>query len=38
LVVFAFFTLVVFKTETFRTNHLDAFGLLVLAVYFMFKK
>src|SRR5690606_34974857 len=38
LVVFAIFTLVVFKTETFRTNHVIAFVCLVLAVYFMFKK
>lgn len=38
LVVFAAFTLIVFKTETFRTNHIIAFALLVLAVYFMFKK
>lgn len=38
LVVFAIFTLVVFKTETFRTNHVIAFIFLILAVYFMFKK
>lgn len=38
LVVFAAFTLIVFKTESFRTNHIIAFALLVLAVYFMFKK
>lgn len=38
LVVFSVFTLVVFKTETFRVNHLIGFGLLVLAVYFIFKK
>lgn len=38
LVVFAIFTLLVFKTETFRLNHLISFGFLVLAVYFMFKK
>jgi len=38
LVVFAIFTLLVFKTETFRTNHIIAFIFLVLAVYFMFKK
>lgn len=37
LVVFAVFTLVFFKTETFRYNHLIAFALLILAVYFMFK-
>jgi uncharacterized protein len=38
LVVFAVFTLVVFKTETFRLNHVIAFIFLVLAVFFMFKK
>ncbi len=38
LVVFAVFTLLVFKTETFRINHLYSFICLVLAVYFMFKK
>lgn len=38
LLVFAIFTLVVFKTETFRTNHIIAFVCLILAVYFMFKK
>ena len=38
LVVFAIFTLLVFKTETFRMNHLFAFIFLILAVYFMFKK
>ena len=38
LLVFAAFTVIVFKTETFRANHVIAFVLLVLAVYFMFKK
>lgn len=38
LVVFAIFTLLVFKTETFRVNHIISFIFLVLAVYFMFKK
>jgi hypothetical protein len=38
LVVFAVFTLLVFKTETFRVNHLISFVFLILAVYFMFKK
>lgn len=38
LVVFAVFTLIVFKTETFRSNHIFAFLFLILAVYFMFKK
>lgn len=38
LSVFAVFTLLVFKTESFRTNHIIAFIFLILAVYFMFKK
>jgi uncharacterized protein (DUF486 family) len=38
LVVFTIFALLVFKNETLRMNHLIAFGLLVLAVYFIFKK
>ena len=38
LVVFACFTLLVFKTESFRLNHLLSFLFLILAVYFMFKK
>lgn len=38
LVVFAIFTLIVFKTESFRLNHLISFAFIILAVYFMFKK
>ncbi|PHQ30210.1 DMT family protein [Leeuwenhoekiella nanhaiensis] len=38
LVVFAIFTLLVFKTETFRLNHIISFLFLIGAVYFMFKK
>lgn len=38
LVVFVVFTLIVFKTETFRINHIISFLFLILAVYFMFKK
>jgi len=38
LVIFMGFTLLVFKTETFRTNHIIGFIFLVLAVYFIFKK
>jgi uncharacterized protein (DUF486 family) len=38
LVVFTVFTLVFFKTETFKFNHIIGFVFLVLAVYFMFKK
>lgn len=38
LIVFAVFTIVLFKTESFRTNHIIAFIFLILAVYFAFKK
>jgi len=38
LIVFAFFTTLVFKNESFRLNHLIGFGFLILAVYFIFKK
>lgn len=38
LIVFTIFTLLLFKTETFRWNHLIGFIFLVLAVYFIFKK
>lgn len=38
LAVFFIFTLVVFKTENFRPNHIISFAFLVLAVYFAFKK
>jgi uncharacterized protein (DUF486 family) len=35
--VFVVFTLLFFKTETFRMNHLIGFVFLILAVYFIFK-
>jgi hypothetical protein len=38
LVVFTVFTLIFFKSETLKLNHLIGFGFLVLAVYFIFKK
>lgn len=38
LIIFMVFTLVFFKNETLRLNHLIGFGFLVLAVYFIFKK
>ncbi|WP_033916456.1 DMT family protein [Campylobacter sputorum] len=38
LSVFTIFTLLVFKNEVFRLNHLIGFIFLVLAVYFIFKK
>lgn len=38
LVVFVGFTLLVYKTETFRLNHIISFVFLILSVYFMFKK
>ncbi|MBB6326408.1 hypothetical protein FHS59_002036 [Algoriphagus iocasae] len=38
LVVFMIFSLIAFKTETFRLNHLLGSIFLILAVYFFFKK
>jgi uncharacterized protein (DUF486 family) len=38
LLVFTLFTVLVFKTETFRWNHLIAFVLIIVAVYLVFKK
>ena len=38
LVAFTVFSLLVFKNESFRVNHLIGFCFLVLAVYFIFKK
>lgn len=38
LVVFTLFTILVFKNESFRLNHLIGFCFLILAVYFIFKK
>jgi uncharacterized protein len=38
LVVFVIFSLVFFKNESLRLNHLIGFVFLVLAVYFIFKK
>jgi uncharacterized protein len=38
LLVFTVFALTIFKTESFRLNHLIGFLFLVLAVYFIFKK
>lgn len=38
LVVFVIFSLLLFKNEVFRWNHLIGFVFLVLAVYFIFKK
>ena len=38
LVVFTLFTVVFFKNESFRINHLIGFAFLILAVYFIFKK
>jgi uncharacterized protein len=38
ILVFTLFTLIVFKDQHFRVNHLIGFGFLVLAVYFVFKK
>ena len=38
LLVFTVFTLLFFKNETLRINHVIGFIFLVLAVYFIFKK
>ncbi len=38
LTVFTAFTLILFREETFRMNHLIGFVFLILAVYFIFKK
>ena len=38
LVVFSLFTLLAFKNETFKWNHIAAFVCLIAAVYFIFKK
>jgi len=38
LSVFTIFSLFLFKTETFRLNHLIGFIFLVLSVFFIFKK
>lgn len=37
LVVFSLFTIIVFKNEPLRINHLIGFCFLILAVYFVFK-
>lgn len=37
LTIFVIFVLFFFKNETLRWNHFIAFGLLILAVYFLFK-
>ena len=38
LTVFVIFSLIFFKHETFKVNHLIGFVFLILAVYFIFKK
>jgi len=38
LIVFSVFTLIVFKNQTIKWNHLVAFVLIIFAVYFMFKE
>ena len=38
LLVFVTFSLLFFKNETFKLNHLIGFCFLILAVYFIFKK
>src|SRR6187402_424394 len=38
LVVFVIFSILFFKNETFKLNHVIGFVFLILAVYFIFKK
>ena len=38
ILIFTVFTLLIFKNEQFRINHLIGFLFLILAVYFIFKK
>ena len=38
LTMFTIFSVLFFKNETLRLNHLIGFGFLILAVYFIFKK
>lgn len=38
LTIFTLFSVLFFKNETLRVNHLIGFGFLILAVYFIFKK
>jgi hypothetical protein len=38
LTVFSIFMLIFFKDQTLKWNHLVGFGLLILAVFFLFKK
>lgn len=38
LTVFMVFSIVLFKNETLKLNHLIGFGFLILAVFFIFKK
>ena len=38
LVVFTLFTIIFFKNESFKWNHIVGFVLLIAAVYFIFKK
>ncbi|GAB4251571.1 MAG: DMT family protein [Vicingaceae bacterium] len=38
LIVFTIFAVLIFKSETFKLNHLIGFIFLMLSVYFIFKK
>lgn len=38
LIVFTVFTMLFFKDQSFKSNHLIGFGFLILAVYFIFRK
>ncbi len=37
LIIFSLFTILVFKNQTIKWNHIVAFVFIILAVYFMFK-
>ena len=37
LIVFSLFSLLIFKNQIFKWNHIVAFVFIILAVYFMFK-
>ena len=38
LIIFMIFSVLVFKNQTIKLNHLIGFAFLILAVYFIFKK
>lgn len=38
LIVFAVFSITIFKSESLKWNHLAAFACIIMAVYFIFRK